>query len=110
MQLLQKIKSFIRNDNPDAQVKWSLYGRVWWEYGIPYWRWISVGIICTILAAAAEAYSIVLIKEIVEGGIIPPEGDGADPRMTVLFLVGLKLIAAFAFKGAFTYSKTLTME
>ena len=105
----KKIKSFIRNDNPKAQVKWSMYGRVWWEYGIPYWKWITAGVICTILAASAEAYSIVLVKEIVDGGIVPPEGNMTDERMMVLFLVGLKLIAAFTLKGAFGYSKTLTM-
>ena len=104
-----KIKSFIRNDDPNAHVKWSMYGRVWWEYGLPYWKWITAGIICTILAASAEAYSIVLVKEIVDGGIVPPEGNMTDERMMVLFLVGLKLIAAFTLKGAFAYSKTLTM-
>ena len=98
----KKIVSFIRNDDPNAQVQWSMYGRVWWEYGIHYWKWITAGVLCTILAASAEAYSILLIKDIVEGGII-------EQDMSIMFKVGLLLIAAFIFKGAFSYAKTLTM-
>jgi ABC-type multidrug transport system fused ATPase/permease subunit len=98
----QKIKSFIRNDDPNTQVKWSMYGRVWWEYGLPYWKWIVAGVLCTILAASAEAYSIILVKEIVEGGII-------EQKMSVMTKVGLLLIAAFTAKGALSYAKTLTM-
>ena len=98
----KKLKSFIKNDDPNAQVKWSMYGRVWWEYGIPYWKWITAGVLCTILAASAEAYSILLIKDIVEGGII-------EQNMNVMLKVGLLLIVAFTLKGAFSYAKTLTM-
>jgi len=100
-------KAFFQNDNPDAQIKWSLYGQVWKEYGQPYWKWIVTGVICTILASAAEAYTIWLVKEIVEGGIIPPAENVADLRMTVLIIVGLQLIAAYALKGVFTYAKVL---
>jgi len=109
----QKIKSFIRNDNPHAQIKWSMYGRVWWEFGLPYWKWIAAGVACTILAAAAEAWSVVLVTKIVDGGLIPPEPDAngnvTDLRMAVLWLVGLQLVAAFAIKGAFGYAKILLM-
>ena len=98
----QKIKSFIKNDNPEAQVKWSLYGRVWQEFGFPYWKWLAAGVTCTIIAAAAEAYSITLVAKIVDQGIV-------ENKRSVLLLVGLQLIAAFAVKGAFGYAKTLTM-
>ena len=98
----KKIKSFIRNDDPNAQVKWSMFIRVWREYGLPYWKWITVGVTCTILAAAAEAYSILLVKDIVEGGII-------EGQWSVMVWTGLLLVAAFTIKGAFTYAKTLTM-
>jgi len=84
-----------------------LYDRVWREYGQPYWKWIAAGVICTILAAAAEAYTIILVKEIVDGGIIPPEEGKADLRMDVLVRVGLLLIVAYCLKGAFTYAKVL---
>ncbi|MDR0328559.1 MAG: ABC transporter ATP-binding protein/permease [Planctomycetaceae bacterium] len=98
----QKIKSFFFNNNPDAQVKWSMYGRVWWEFGLPYWKWITAGVLCTICAAAAEAYSITLVKKIVEGGII-------EQQMDVMTFVGLQLIAAFTLKGVFSYAKVLLM-
>ena len=98
----KKIKSFIRNDNPDSQIKWSMYGRVWLEYGLPYWKWITAGVVCTIFAAAAEAYSITLVKRIVDGAII-------DQDMYEMFNVGLLLVAAFTLKGAFSYSKVLAM-
>ena len=98
----QKIKSFFRNDNPNSQLKWSLYGRVWRECGLPYWKWLLVGVICTIIAAAAEAYSITLVKKIVEGGII-------EQQMSVLIFVGLQIIGAFTAKSVFGYTKTLTM-
>ena len=102
MELLQKIKSFIRNDNPEAQLKWSLYGRVWREFGIPYWKWLVTGVICTVIAAAAEAYSIVLVKTIVEDGIM-------ERSMDALLLAGLQVVAAFSLKSAFGYAKVLTM-
>ena len=102
MQIFQKIKSFINNENPDAQLKWSLYGRVWREFGVPYWKWLAVGVTCTVLAAAAEAYSITLVKKIVEGGII-------EQKMSVLIFVGLQIIVAFTAKSGFGYVKSLSM-
>jgi len=102
MQWWRNIKSFIRNDNPQAQLKWSLYWRVWREFGIPYWKWLVTGVICTIIAAAAEAYSIVLVKTIVEDGIM-------ERSMDALLLAGLQVVAAFSLKSAFGYAKILTM-
>ena len=67
--MFQKIKSFLRNDDPLTQIKWSLYGRVWRECGLPYWKWLVAGIICTVLAACAEGYSVTLIGKIVDKGI-----------------------------------------
>jgi len=107
--MLKKIKSFIKNDNPNAQIKWSLYGRVWRECGQPYWKWLAAGIICTILAAAAEVYSITLIARIVEEGIIDKEEGVIDNRMAALYVIGLQVVVAFTFKSAFGYAKTLTM-
>ena len=109
MQMWKKIKSFIKNDNPHSQIKWSLYGRVWRECGAPYWKWLAAGIVCTVLAAVAEAYSIVLVHKIVDGGIIPPEGDAIDRRMSVLVEAGLLVVVAFTAKSVFGYAKTLTM-
>jgi len=105
MQFWQKIKSFLKADNPQALIKWSLYGRVWNECGKPYWKWIAFGILCTILAAAAEAFSVWLVKiivETVEEGITQ---EGLDKLTTV----GLLVVAAFTIKGIFGYGKTLTM-
>ena len=100
--MLKKIKSFIKNDNPHTQIKWSLYGRVWRECGKPYWPWLAVGVLCTILAASAEAYSITLVSKIVDGGIV-------EQKMNVIYLAGFQVVAAFSLKSAFGYAKTLTM-
>ena len=100
--MLKKIKSFIKNDNPLTQIKWSLYGRVWRECGLPYWPWLAAGVICTVIAAAAEAYSITLVAKIVDGGIV-------KQQMNVIYLAGFQVVAAFCLKSAFGYAKTLTM-
>ena len=116
--MLKKLISFIKNDkNPDMRIKWSLYGRVWRECGRPYWKWLAVGVVCTIVAATAEAYSITLVQKIVEvvqkglvaeeGGVI--EDDVIQATMAALYLVGLQVVAAFCLKSAFGYAKTLTM-
>ena len=109
-----KIKSFIKNDNPQKQIKWSLYGRVWRECGKPYWKLLAAGIICTIIAAAAEAYSITLVKTIVEGIQLVESAEGIEDdevgrRMKILCIVGLQVVAAFTVKSVFGYAKTLTM-
>ena len=102
----RKIKSFIRNDNPKAQIKWSLYGRVWKECGMPYWKWLAIGVLCTILAAGAEAYSITLVAKIVDNAFLDTD---LEKNMGVLYLIGFQIIAAFSAKSAFGYTKTLTM-
>ncbi len=98
-----KIKGFIKNDDKDSQLKWSLYGRVWREVGKPYWKWLLMGIICTIIAAGAEAYSITLVKKVIDQGFI-------EKSMDALYFIGLQIIAAFGFKSAFNYSKSLIMS
>jgi subfamily B ATP-binding cassette protein MsbA len=98
----EKIKSFIKNDNPETQIKWSLYGRVWAEVGRPQWRWLLAGIVCTILSAAAEAYSIILVKNVIDQGFL-------EKNMSSLYLIAIQIVAAFGFKSIFAYSKTLLM-
>lgn len=44
-QLLKIIKAFIKNDDPEAQLKWRLYGRVWHELGKPYWKLLLAGVV-----------------------------------------------------------------
>ena len=102
MKLLHLIKSFIKNDNPEAQVKWSLYGRVWREIGQPYWKLLVAGIICTVLAAGTEAYSITLVKKIIDQGFI-------EKNMDLLYFIGLQIIGIYFVKGFFTYSKVVLM-
>ena len=105
VQLWNKIKSFVRNDDPQTQIKWALYKRVWMECAQPYWKWIAVGIVCTIAAAAAEAFCVILVKDIVDtvGGENPQE------NINRLALIGLAVVAAFTVKGIFGYGKTFTM-
>jgi len=96
------IKSFIRNDNPDAKIKWSLYIRVWKEFGKPYWKWLLLGILFTVLAAGAEAFSITLVKQVIDKGFI-------EKNMGSLVWIGCQIVFAYVAKGAFAYAKTLTM-
>lgn len=98
----QHIKSFIRNDNPNAQIKWLLYGRVWREVGKPYSKWLACGILCTILVAAAEAFSITLVQGIIDKGFI-------EKNMDSLMFLGFQIILAYSAKGIFGYIKVLVM-
>ncbi len=96
------IVSFVRNDNPQAKIKWSLYLRVWTEIGRSQWKWLLVGVVCTTLAAGAEGFSITLVKKVIDQGFI-------EKNMQSLFFIGLQIILAFGAKGVFTFLKTLTM-
>lgn len=98
----QKLKSFVKNDNPQTRIKWSLYGRVWREIGRANWKWLLAGVICTTIAAAAEGFSITLVKKVIDQGFI-------EKNMESLFVIGLQIIAAFGVKGLFTFMKTLSM-
>ncbi|MCL2017688.1 MAG: ABC transporter ATP-binding protein/permease [Alphaproteobacteria bacterium] len=101
--MLNKIKSFFKNDNPETQIKWSLYKRVWNEIGRPYWKWLAGGIVCTIIAASAEGYSILLVKQVIDQGFI-------EKSMDSLYIFGLLIVATFSIKSVFTYAKTLLMS
>ena len=68
--ITKKIKSFIKGDESNGRIRWSLYGRVWREVGQPYWKWLAAGIIFTILAAGAEAYTITLVQQVVDKAFI----------------------------------------
>lgn len=96
------IKAFIKNDDPASRIKWSLYGRVWREFGRPYWKLLLAGVACTVAAAGAEAFSISLVKNIVDRGFI-------ERNMDSLVLISGQIIAAYFAKGLFSYAKTLAM-
>ncbi|MDR1696693.1 MAG: ABC transporter ATP-binding protein/permease [Rickettsiales bacterium] len=98
----KKIKNIFRPASADSRIQWSLYGRVWREIGKPQWKLLLAGIICTLIAAAAEAFSITLVKKIIDQGFI-------EQNMRSLYFIGAQIIGAFGFKSIFTYSKTLFM-
>lgn len=102
MKLFEQIKSFIRNDNPEAQVKWSLYGRVWHELGKPHWKLLLAGVVCTIIASGAEAFAITLVKQVIDEGFI-------EKNMDSLYFIGVQVVATYACKGLFTYGKSVFM-
>lgn len=86
----------------NRRIKWSLYGRVWREIGRPYWKWLLFGIIFTVLAAGAEAYTITLVQQVVDQAFI-------EKSMHAIYFLGIQVIIAFGAKGAFTYAKALIM-
>ena len=101
--ITNKIKSFINGDESNGRIKWSLYGRVWREVGQPYWKWLVAGIIFTILAAGAEAYTITLVQQVVDKAFI-------NKSIDAVYWLGLQVIFAFGAKGTFTYAKSLIMS
>lgn len=98
----KKIKKFIKGDESNGRIKWSLYGRVWREIGKPQWKWLLFGVIATIGAAGAEAYTITLVQQVVDKAFI-------EKSMTHIYMFGLQIIAAFGAKGIFSYAKSLIM-
>ena len=100
---IEKIKSLIKGDRDNGRIKWSLYGRVWREIGQPYLKWLIAGVIFTILAASAEAYTITLVQQVVDQAFI-------NKSMTAIYFLGGQVIIAFGAKGAFTYAKALIMS
>lgn len=98
----EKTKRLIKGDASNGRIKWSLYGRVWREIGKPQWKWLLAGIVATIGASAAEAYTITLVQRIVDKAFI-------ERSMQSIYIFGLQIIGAFGFKGIFTYSKSLLM-
>lgn len=100
--ITKKIKKIIKGDETNVRIKWSLYGRVWREIGKPQWKWLLAGVLATIGAAAAEAYTITLVQQVVDKAFI-------QKSMQYIYFFGLQIIAAFGFKGIFNYAKSLIM-
>lgn len=100
---MNKIKSLVKGDESNGRIKWSLYGRVWKEVGRPYWKWLAAGVIFTILAAGAEAYTITIVQKVVDEAFISKSIDA-------VYWLGVQVIFAFGAKGAFTYAKALIMS
>ena len=100
---IEKIKSFIKGDRDNGRIQWSLYGRVWNEIGRPYVKWLAAGIVFTVLAAGAEAYTITLVQQVVDQAFI-------EKSMAAIYFLGGQVIIAFGAKGAFTYAKSLIMS
>lgn len=98
-----KIRSFIKGDESNGRIKWSLYGRVWREIGRPYWKWLVAGIVFTILAAGAEAYTITIVQQVVDKAFI-------EKSLSAIYFLGIQVIVAFGAKGTFTYAKSLIMS
>lgn len=98
----KSLKKLIKGDESNGRIKWSLYARVWREIGKPQWKWLVMGVLATILAAAAEAYTITLVQQVVDKAFI-------QKSMTNIYFFGLQVIAAFGFKGVFSYAKSLIM-
>ena len=96
------IQKFIQGDKNNGRIKWSLYSRVWREIGRPQWKWLLFGVIATIGAAGAEAYTITLVQQVVDKAFI-------QKSMANIYFFGLQVIAAFGVKGIFSYSKSLLM-
>ena len=101
--IINKTKAFIKGDESNGRIKWSLYGRVWREIGQPYWKWLAAGIVFTVLAAAAEAYTITIVQQVVDKAFI-------EKSITAIYWLGVQVIVAFGAKGAFTYAKALIMS
>lgn len=101
--VINKVKAFVKGDESNGRIKWSLYGRVWNEIGRPYWKWLLAGIVFTILAAAAEAYTITIVQQVVDEAFI-------EKSMNAIYWLGIQVIVAFGAKGTFTYAKALIMS
>jgi len=104
--LKEKIAKLIYGDKNDVdaeRVKWSLYWRVWREIGVPQLKWLIAGIIATVLAAGAEAYTITLVQQVVDKAFI-------GKSMAAIYFLGMQIIIAYAIKGVLTYAKSLIMS
>ena len=104
--MLDKIKRIIfgnKADEEESRVKWSLYWRVWREIGVPQLKWLIAGIVATILAASAEAYTITLVQQVVDKAFI-------EKSMAAIYFLAVQIIIAYGLKGIFTYSKALIMS
>lgn len=100
---IQKILFGDKNDADSERVKWSLYWRVWREIGVPQLKWLIAGVIATVLAASAEAYTITLVQQVVDKAFI-------EKSMAAIYFLGAQIIIAYFIKGIFTYTKSLIMS
>ena len=91
------------NDADEGRVKWSLYWRVWREIGVPQLKWLIAGVIATVLAAGAEAYTITLVQQVVDKAFI-------EKSMAAIYFLAVQIVIAYGLKGAFTYAKALIMS
>lgn len=103
MNMFNKLKKLIKGDKSNARIQWSLYGRVWAEVGRPYCKWLFAGIIFTVLAAGAEAYSITIVQKVVDEAFI-------SKSLDAVYWLGIQVIMAFGAKGTFSYAKALVMS
>ena len=86
--MMKKLKSVIQGDKSNGRIKWSLYGRVWNEVGRPYWKWLLSGVIFTVLAAGAEAFSITIVQKVVDEAFI-------SKSLDAVYWLGIQVIVAF---------------
>jgi len=100
--MLKKIKKLIRGDKENKPIKWSLYLRVWREIGLPYLKWLIIGVVFTVAAASAEGYAITIAKRIVDETFIAKNMDS-------LYIIGLQIIGVYGVKGLCTFIKTIAM-
>ena len=102
--IIAKVKRLvgIKDKKKSARIKWSVYGRVWREIGIPNWHWLAIGGLLTLVAASAEGFTVTIVKRVIDEGFI-------SQNMSVLYFFGAQIILAFLLKGAFNYAKDLIM-
>ncbi|MBP3397887.1 MAG: ABC transporter ATP-binding protein [Alphaproteobacteria bacterium] len=101
--ITNKVKAWIKGDESNGRIKWSLYGRVWREVGRAYWKWLLAGVVFTVLAAGAEAYTITLVQQVVDRAFI-------EKSINAVYWLGIQVVLAFGAKGVFTYAKALIMS
>ncbi len=83
-------------------VQLGLYKRIFNDIAKPQMKLIILSILAMLVAAGAEAYSITLVKRVVDEGFF-------SKNMDILYIVGLQIIAAYATKGLFGYLNTMFM-
>ncbi len=96
------IHSLIHPDK-ESSVKWSLYLRIWKEFGLPYIVLLLLGVVCTVIATTAEGYTVTLVKDVIDQGFI-------EKNLDSFYIIGYQLVAAYAAKGFFTYARTVFMS
>ena len=99
------MKNFLKSSKekkPKQKIKWSLLGRIWREIGRPYWKWLLLGVVFTILTASAEGYTIMLVQRVIDVGFV-------ENNMDLLLIIGLQIVAAFSIKGISRYSRAMIM-